>query len=224
MLATPSLLALTADAMTQGFDALIAGYRRFRDTGWHQQRERWAELKEGQTPKVMVIACSDSRVDPSQIFDPSPGEMFVVRNVAAMVPPFETGGGRHGVSAALEFAVTQLEVSEIVVMGHGACGGVNAALTRRFHQAAPGEGGFIAGWMELLDEARDRVLHRHGEGPETGRAMELEAVKVSLGNLRTFPFVVERENAGTLKLHGAYFAIADGVLNLLGDDGEFRPA
>ncbi|NNM75402.1 carbonic anhydrase [Sphingomonas sp. ID1715] len=210
--------------MTQPLDALIAGYNRFRDTGWRQQRERWAELKDGQTPKVMVIACSDSRVDPSQIFDTSPGEMFVVRNVAAMVPPFETGGGRHGVSAALEFAVTQLEVAEIVVMGHGACGGVNAALTRRFEEAAPGEGGFIAGWMSLLDAARDRVVHSHGEGPEVGRAMELEAVKVSIDNLRSFPFVREREQAGTLKLHGAYFAIADGVLHLLGEDGAFHPA
>jgi carbonic anhydrase len=208
--------------MTQGFDQLISGYRRFRDIGWQQQRERWAELKDGQTPRVMVIACSDSRVDPSQIFDTSPGEMFVVRNVAAMVPPFEAGGGRHGVSAALEFAVTQLEVSEIVVMGHGACGGVHAALTRRFHQAPPGEGGFIAGWMELLDEARERIIHDHG--PDASRAMELEAVKVSLANLRTFPFVVEREKAGTLRLRGAYFAISDGVLHLLGQDGVFNPA
>ncbi|HEV2569487.1 carbonic anhydrase [Sphingomonas sp.] len=210
--------------MTQAFDSLIAGYRRFRETGWRQQRERWAELKEGQAPRVMVIACSDSRVDPSQIFDTSPGEMFVVRNVAAMVPPFETGGGRHGVSAALEFAVTQLEVAEIVIMGHGACGGVNAALTRRFHQAAPGEGGFIAGWMELLDEARDRVLQDRRDDPNIARAMELEAVKVSLANLRTFPFVEDRVQAGTLKLHGAYFAIADGMLHVLGEDGAFRTA
>jgi len=211
--------------MTSAFDQMITGYRRFRNTAWQQQRERWAELKDGQAPQVMVIACSDSRVDPSQIFDTLPGEMFVVRNVAAMVPPFEIGGGHHGVSAAIEFAVTQLEIPEIVVMGHGACGGVNAALTRRFHEAAPGEGGFIAGWIHLLDEARDRVLAEHEGSPGIGRAMELEAVKVSLANLRTFPFVREREDAGSLKLHGAYFAIADGVLHLLDEaHGQFRPA
>ena len=101
------------------FNALIEGYRRFRARGWDAQRERWAELAEGQSPKVMVIACSDSRVDPAQIFDARPGEMFVVRNVANLVPPFEPDSAYHGVSAELEFAVTQLEVEELVVMGHG---------------------------------------------------------------------------------------------------------
>lgn len=211
--------------MISGFDALVSGYRRFRDTVWHQQHERWAELKVGQTPRVMVIACSDSRVDPSQIFDTLPGEMFVVRNVAAMVPPFEPDGGRHGVSAAIEFAVTQLEVPEIVILGHGACGGIEAALSRRFHQAAPGEGGFIAGWMDLLDEARMRVVAAHGAGPGASHAMELEAVRVSLANLRSFPFVIAREGAGALKLHGAYFAISDGLLHILDEaSGDFLPA
>ena len=211
--------------MSTGFDALIAGYHRFRDTGWHQQRERWAELSEGQQPKVMVIACSDSRVDPSIIFDTSPGEVFVVRNVAALVPPFELGGLRHGVSSALEFAVTQLEVSEIVVMAHGACGGVNAALTRRFRDAPPGEGGFIARWMSMLDEARDRIVAELGETPEAIRALELESVRVSLANLRTFPCIPVRESAGTLRLHGAYFAIADGILHTLDEgSGIFSPA
>lgn len=211
--------------MEKGFDKLIAGYHRFRDTAWRQQRERWAELKEGQTPKVMVIACSDSRVDPSQIFDTAPGEMFVVRNVAAMVPPFETGGGLHGVSAALEFAITQLAVPEIVIMGHGACGGVHAALTRRFAQAEPGQGGFISNWMSLLDEARDRVVAALGEGPEAAHALEMEAVKVSVANLRTFPGVPAREAEGRLQLHGAYFSIASGQLHLLDEPtGSFAPA
>ena len=115
------------------FHDLLTGYRRFRRDDWSRQRARWAELAGGQSPKVMVIACSDSRVDPTQIFDASPGEMFVVRNVANLVPPFELGGGRHGVSAALEFAVTQLEVPEIVVLGHGSCGGVRHGRGRRFH-------------------------------------------------------------------------------------------
>lgn len=201
---------------------LIDGYRRFRDSGWARERERWSKLAKGQSPRVMVIACSDSRVDPTQIFDSGPGEMFVVRNVAALVPPYETTGGHHGVSAALEFAVTQLQVEEVVVMGHGYCGGCAAALTGQFDDAAHGEGHFIADWIEMLREARDKVRAEHGED---FRAMELEGVRVSLANLRTFPWVSERESDGRLKLHGAYFAIADGVLHLLDEaSGEFSPA
>ena len=207
-----------------GFDDLVAGYRRFRTDGWTRQRQRWAELSEGQSPRVMIIACSDSRVDPAQIFDTSPGEIFVVRNVANLVPPFEQGGGRHGVSAALEFAVTQLEVSDVVVLGHGSCGGVNAALTGAFGGKAPGEGHFIAHWVDMLDDARARIIAAHGTGQEAVRALELETVRVSLANLRTFPFIPDREAAGTLKLHGAYFAIAEGVLHVLGEDGEFSAA
>jgi carbonic anhydrase len=207
------------------FNTLLQGYQRFRSDGWKHQRERWAQLAEGQSPKVMVIACSDSRVDPATIFDTSPGEMFVVRNVANLVPPFETGGGRHGVSAALEFAVTQLEVPEIVVMGHGSCGGVHAALSQRFAGAKPGAGGFIAHWMDMIDEARDRIVAQYGEGPEAIHALELETVRVSLENLRTFPCIAERESAGRLTLHGSYFAIADGTLHLLDENsGEFAPA
>ena len=204
---------------------LIEGYRRFRETEWPRERDRWAELAEGQSPKVMVIACADSRTDPAQIFDTRPGEIFVVRNIAALAPPFETSAGYHGVSAALEFGVTQLEVEEIFVMAHGACGGVNAALTRRFRDAPPGEGGFIARWMSMLDEARDRIVAEMGEGPEAIRALELESVRVSLANLRTFPCIPVRESAGKLRLHGAYFAIADGVLHLLDEaSGRFSPA
>ena len=206
------------------FADLIAGYRRFRNDGWAHQRERWAELAEGQNPKVMVIACSDSRVDPSMVFDAGPGEMFVMRNVANLVPPFELGGLRHGVSAAVEFAVTQLGVPEIVVLGHGQCGGISASLSRRFDDKPPGEGGFISRWMQLLDEARDRIEAEYGHGPAAVRALELEAVKVSLANLRTFPCIPPREAAGTLKLHGAYFAIGEGVLHQLDEaSGVFSP-
>ncbi len=206
------------------FSDLLTGYQRFRQTEYRRQRDRWEELSQGQAPKVMVIACSDSRVDPAQIFDTSPGEIFVVRNVANLVPPFELGGGRHGVSAALEFAVTQLEVPEIVVLGHGACGGVHAALTRRFAGKAPGAGGFIAHWVDMLDEARDRIVAEHGEGDAAIRALELETVRVSIANLRTFPCIPEREAAGTLQIHGAYFAIAEGVLHVMDEDGAFAPA
>lgn len=206
------------------FADLIDGYRRFRTSEYRRHRERWEELREGQSPRVMVIACSDSRVDPAQIFDTVPGEIFVVRNIANLVPPFELGGGRHGVSAALEFAVTQLEVPEIVVLGHGACGGVHAALSRRFEGKPPGAGGFIAHWVDMLDAARDRIVAEHGEGPEATRALELETVRVSIANLRTFPCILERETAGKLKIQGAYFAIAEGVLHVMDDQGNFAPA
>ena len=204
---------------------LIEGYRRFREQGWTARRERWAALRDGQEPRVMVIACSDSRVDPAQIFDVDPGEIFVVRNVAAMVPPFETTPGHHGVSAALEFAVQFLNVREIVVMGHGKCGGCKAALTRSLHGEERGRGGFIADWIDLLDDARDKVVAKHGtEGRGAERAMEQEGVKVSLANLRTFPCVNELEKNGKLRLRGAFFAISDGVLHVLDDgSGEFAP-
>ena len=208
------------------FTDLIEGYRRFRETGWQRERERWAELAEGQRPRVMVIACSDSRVEPAIIFDSKPGEMFVVRNVAALAPPYETTPGRHGVSAALEFAVTQLEVEELVVMGHGLCGGCAAALSGQFDEAESGEGKFIAAWVRLLDEARDRVLARHDEiAPDAYVEMELEAVIASLANLRTFPWIAERERSGQLSLHGCHFSVADGRLYVL-DEAEdtFRPA
>ena len=206
------------------FTDLLGGYHRFRMTDYQHQRARWAELREGQSPKVMLIACSDSRVDPALIFDTLPGEIFVVRNVANLVPPFERDSSRHGVSAAIEFAVTQLEVAEIVVLGHGSCGGVSAALTQAYEGKPPGEGGFIAHWVDLLDEARDRIVAEHGTGPEAVRALEHETVRVSIANLRTFPFIPAREAAGALEIHGAYFALADGVLHVMDDAGDFRPA
>ncbi len=205
---------------------LLAGYRRFRETGWARRRERWATLRDGQEPRVLIISCSDSRVDPSQIFDVDPGEIFVVRNIAALVPPFETTPGRHGVSAALEYAVQVLKVDEIVVMGHGMCGGCRAALTQEMLGAEPGSGGFVANWISMLDDARDPIAERLGTaGREAERAMEHAAVKVSLANLRTFPCVRQKEREGTLKLRGAFFAISDGMLHLLDESsGEFEPA
>ncbi len=205
------------------FSSLLDGYRRFRTTGYPQQRARYDALRDGQAPKTMVIACSDSRVDPALIFDVGPGEVFVVRNVANLVPPYETGGGRHGVSAALEFAVTQLEVEDIVVMGHGGCGGVAASLAHRFEDAEVGEGYFIRHWIDLLDDARDEIETQKVANPQ--RALEEAAVRVSLANLRTFPCIPVREQAGRLRLHGAYFAIADGLLHVLDSDTDrFKPA
>ncbi|MES2904515.1 MAG: carbonic anhydrase [Pseudomonadota bacterium] len=203
--------------MTQ-FTDMIEGYRRFRATDWAEEHQRWALLAGGQSPKVMVLACSDSRVEPSVIFDATPGEMFVVRNVAALAPPYETTPGHHGVSAALEFAVTQLEVEEIVVMGHGLCGGCAAALTGQFDGSESGEGKFIADWVGLLDEARTTVRATYPALDRDAFAeMERQAIKVSLANLRTFPWIAEREAAGTLSLHGCHFSIADGQLQMLNE-------
>ena len=208
------------------FSNMVEGYHRFHEQHWAQERERWTKLGEGQSPKVMVIACADSRVDPAQIFDAGPGEMFVIRNVANLVPPYETGGGLHGVSAALEFAVTQLEVPEIVVMGHAACGGCKASLTRAFDGAEMGAGGFVASWVGALAPARDRVIARLGgaEAENAQRELEWEGVRQSLGNLMTFPFVRERVEAGSLALHGAWFGIAAGELRVMDLDGKFVPA
>ena len=205
---------------------LVEGYRRFREQDWARERERWSELAEGQSPKVMILSCADSRVDPAQIFDARPGEMFVVRNIAGLAPPYETSSGFHGVSAALEFAVTQLEVGEIMVMGHGLCGGCAAALTGQFDDTAPGEGHFIADWVRMLSDARDTVRAHHADiERDAYTEMEWEAVKVSLANLRTFPWIAERERDGRLKLHGAHFSIAEGRLYLLDEaSGGFSAA
>ena len=208
------------------FSDLVQGYHRFRDREWQEERDRWSELAEGQSPKVMVIACSDSRVDPASIFDARPGEMFVVRNVANLVPPFEPDQNYHGVSAALEFAVTQLEVDELVVMGHGFCGGCAAALTGQFDDADHGQGHFIAHWLEMLADAREKIRAAHAElDREAFLEMELEGVRLSLRNLMGFPWVRERVESGRLTLHGAYFAIVDGILHVLDEaTGEFAPA
>jgi carbonic anhydrase len=203
------------------FKDLIDGYHRFRTTDLRRERARWEQLREKQEPKVMIVACSDSRVEPSQIFDTVPGEIFVVRNVAALVPPCETGGGRHGVSAALEFAVTKLKVEEIVVLGHGACGGCAAALSNVFKDAEPGEGGFVRDWVSILDDARAKILASHGDGPDANREMEYEAIRTSIANLDTFPFVQKAKAAGELSVRGAYFSIMNGELHVLGEDGKF---
>ncbi|WP_114227884.1 MULTISPECIES: carbonic anhydrase [Sphingomonas] len=191
------------------YQALMRGYHRFRHDRYDAERRRWASLAEGQSPPVMIIGCCDSRVDPATIFDIEPGQAFILRNIANLVPPFELGGGLHGVSAALEFGVTHLKVRHIMVMGHGQCGGVSAALG--------GHGDpnriFIDRWIELLEPAAERVKARHVDDPQ--RALEYEGVRTSLDNLRSFPFVAEREASGELQLHGCHFAIAEGKLREL---------
>jgi carbonic anhydrase len=200
------------------FNSLLTGYRRFRAGPYNDQRARFDALAHaGQSPKVMVVACADSRVDPTRIFDSAPGEMFVMRNVANLVPPYEADGATHGSSAAIEFAVTQLEVKYIVVLGHARCGGISASLTGKFDQAAEGHGAFIGRWMANIEPARDRIRAAAAISPDIDaqQALELAAIRLSIDNLRSFPFVAEREAAGTLDLQGAHFDIADGVLRVL---------
>jgi len=208
----------------RGFGNLVEGYRRFRSNRYEAEKGRWKHLVDGQAPRALIIACCDSRVDPATIFDSDPGEIFVVRNVANLVPPYEANGGRHGVSAALEFAVTQLKVPEIVVMGHEKCGGIAAALTGQFHDAPAGEGGFVHRWMSQIDEPAQMIAERHGTGPAAQRMLEEAGIRQSIANLRTFPFVSKREQDGTLVILGCHFSIREGELWVL-DEAEdaFRP-
>ena len=209
------------------FATLIDGYRRFRSGGYVEQRARFDELAaQGQSPPVMIIACSDSRVDPTRIFDVAPGEVFVLRNVANLVPPYEPDGGQHGASAAIEFAVTQLKVAEIVVMGHALCGGIKASLTGRYEGAKAGEGGFIDRWMAMIEPARNDAIRAAAAHPDIDaqQVLEMAAIRLSLDNLRSFPFVASAIAAGELALRGAWFSIADGSLRVLDDtSGRFVP-
>ena len=201
------------------FHALIDGYRRFRCGAYSEQKHRFDALVEGQSPPVMVISCCDSRVDPATVFDTVPGQVFALRNVANLVPPFEGAPGLHGASAAIEFGVLGLDVRHIVVLGHARCGGIKAALSGAHIDG----GGFVDAWMTIIGAARSRVLLERPADPQS--ALEHEAIKVSLGNLRTFPYITARETEGRLRLHGALFAIETGALEVLDEaTGTFATA
>ncbi|MGD9805680.1 MAG: carbonic anhydrase [Hyphomicrobiaceae bacterium] len=199
-------------------DHLADRYRRFRFRHHAPNEDRYHELAErGQTPDVMVVSCCDSRVDPETIFSAMPGELFVVRNVGNLVPPFETTGKYHGVSAALEFAALNLRVRHIIVMGHSSCGGIRACLE---HDAARQTASqFISNWMTLLDDACERVRLEHATSPlkELTSALEREGVKTSLANLRTFPCIQILESKGRVALHGTHFDIPSGALTILNE-------
>lgn len=197
---------------------LIDGYRIYRQTRWPELRQLHKELSErGQSPDTLVIACADSRVDPATIFNASPGELFVVRNVANLAPPFDQGGGFHGVSAAIEFAVTQLKVGTILVLGHAQCGGVTAALQQRPRDP----NSFLDAWISLLDKAKARINGHTGTAQE---ALEHESIRVTLENLATFPFVADAMAERGLKLVGMRYGVADGGLELLDpESGQFKP-
>ena len=193
-------------------DRLLNGYNNFMSGRFNEQQQRYKALAEtGQKPQTLVIACCDSRAAPETIFDSGPGELFVIRNVANMMPPYEPDGQYHSTSAALEFAVQALKVSDIVVMGHGRCGGIKAALDLDAEPLSPGD--FIGRWMSLLKPAAEQI-HSNDimTASERQRALERVSIRNSIANLRTFPCVQILEQRGKLQLHGAWFDISTGEL------------
>lgn len=191
---------------------LLEGYNTFMSGRYADERDRYRQLAEtGQEPHTLVIACCDSRAAPETIFDCGPGELFVVRNVANLVPPYEPDDNLHATSAALEFAVQSLKIREILVMGHGRCGGIKAALDPNATPLSPGD--FIGNWVRLLKPAaqqiQDSQLLTSGE-----RQIALERISIrnSIANLRTFPCVKILEERGKLHIHGAWFDISSGEL------------
>jgi len=200
-------------------DKLTQGYRRFREDRWPSKRAEYEALaQKGQKPHTLIVACSDSRADPALIFDTAPGELFVVRNVANLVPPYEPDGKLHGVSAALEFGVNVLGVKQIVVMGHAGCGGVNAMLNGTPDNCRD----FVLPWVEQAAPYVRRFVE-DWPADQTVRVAEEAGVRLSLENLRTFPWIAEKEAAGELKLIGLHFGIADGVLTRAGNAPRFEP-
>lgn len=203
---------------------LVDGYAAFLDGRFPEVSERYRVLAEsGQSPKTMVVSCCDSRVSPEVIFDVGPGELFIVRNVANLVPPYAPDENYHGTSAALEFAVQALRVTDIVVLGHAQCGGIRAAVTEDAEPLSPGD--FIGRWMSLVAPAIDKVGPRGARRMEDYlRQLEFASVASTLNNLRTFPCVRILEQRGKLKLHGAFFGVATGILSWLDEaTGTFHP-
>lgn len=198
---------------------LLNGYYTFRASNFRRQKSLYEDLgRSGQSPDVMLIACADSRVEPGDIFDSVPGEMFVVRNVANLVPPRDETAGYHGTSAALEFAVESLGVKAIIVMGHESCGGIGACLG----QVGYKPGGYISKWISILNETRDAVISSTPVDQQQS-ALEFAGIRQSLENLATFPCVASRVEDGSLELMGAYFSVIRGVLMFAdGPNGEFR--
>ena len=193
---------------------LLEGYRSFATQRLPTEQNRYRELSErGQSPEVMVIGCCASRVPPEAIFDVGPGELFVVRNIANLVPVYEPDGGAHGVSAALEYAVNVLKVKHIVVLGHAQCGGIRAFIDK-IEPLSPGD--FIGRWMSMFIKPGEVVEQRQHETMlDFATRIEKAAVFRSLENLMSFPFVRKQVEAGTLQLHGAYFGVAEGSLFVL---------
>jgi carbonic anhydrase len=204
-------------------ERLLAGYRTFMNGRFAGETARYRDLaRQGQTPETMVIACCDSRAAPETIFDAGPGELFVVRNVANLAPPYQPDGGHHSTSAALEFAVHGLKVKHVVVMGHGRCGGIRAALDPAAEPLSTGD--FIGKWMSLVRPAAEAVSGNSMMTPgERQTALERISIRYSIANLRTFPHVKTLEEEGKLSLHGAWFDISTGELWVMNTEtGDFE--
>ena len=193
-------------------ERFITGFRSFQKDYFGPEGSQFELLKQGQNPKTMIIACSDSRVDPAILTNCAPGDIFTVRNVANLVPPCEEDGGRHGVSAALEYAVCHLGVEHIIVLGHSKCGGINALMAGTCGCKG---GGFISSWMSIAAPARERVLAElpDKEPALQQRAAEQASILLSLENLHSFPWIDQRVKAGDLSLHGWYFDLNIGELS-----------
>ena len=214
---------MSEDIEAGGFpERLSQGYRAFLGDRFRREQERYEQQAEQQTPDTMVIGCCDSRVSPEVIFDAGPGELFVVRNVANLVPPYERDGDHHGTSAALEFAIQGLKVRHIVVLGHGRCGGVKAFAD---HDFAPlTEDDFIGRWVQIMAPAAIRAGSRGADPASYLRRLELASIEQSLANLLTFPCIRDLVLKGKLFLHGAFFAVATGELLVRNPEtGAFEP-
>ena len=198
-------------------EELLQGYRRFRSQQWPERRAVFEQLADaGQAPRAMVIACSDSRVDPTMIFNAEPGKLFILRNVANLVPPYEPDSALHATSAALEFAIRVLEVQDLIVMGHAMCGGIRVLL----HGAPDTATDFLLPWMRIAEPAKRRALLRRGTDPQS--ECEQESVKLSLENLLTFPWIAQRVAEQRVRLSGMIFDIRSGVLTQLQPNGNFE--
>jgi carbonic anhydrase len=195
----------------QEMQKFIHGFRSFQEDYFSEDRELFDRLKQGQRPRVVLIGCGDSRVDPSMMVRSEPGELFIVRNVANLVPPCEHDHSYHGVSAALEYAVCHLEVEHIIVLGHSCCGGIRSLM-----EGIPSEknGEYISKWVSIAERAKQQVLETFAGAPpeQQAKACEHASILVSLENLLTFPWIRERVEADTLDLHGWYFDIESGNL------------
>ncbi len=204
---------------------LLDGYRTFKEGQFVQDSDRYRQLAEqGQSPSTLIIACCDSRAGPEIIFNAPPGAVFVVRNVANLVPPYEPDGSYHSTSAALEFAIQSLKIRQIVVLGHGGCGGIKAALDPAGEPLSPGD--FIGKWMELLGPPAEAIAsNKWMTIAERQKALERISIRYSIDNLRTFPCVSILSEKKRIGLHGAWFDIADGSLWLMNEEtGDFTQA
>ncbi|MCW8915210.1 MAG: carbonic anhydrase [Magnetovibrio sp.] len=202
--------------MNAAIDKLVSGFKTFHERFFEENKELYQRLvTEGQSPKALVIACADSRVDPAIMLQADPGDIFSIRNVANVVPPYQEGGdvSYHGTSTAIEFAINGLGIKNIVVCGHAHCAGVKAMVSGQ--EGSPVGGQFVPQWTSIINKGYELAKQKNpgAEGAELDRCCERQSVLVSLENLMTFPFVKEKVDAGELEIHGWYLDIAQGELS-----------